>query len=352
MSPVDPDLESPTPVGPSDSNPQPDAEQPGAESNSAEHRQAARAVLDDIGLTEVDLPQLRPDARNRTSIVLPCDGPGGQQFLLKYFVPPEEGRFYPAGVRLTDYPRREAAFYRYLDTVDPERLTLPAPKTVVIDGGDPPRWILLERIASAVGPAEEVLDQNHVFELLQSVANLQRENLLGRRNFPLNRWDSVSYLERVRLMYDPVLFVIGEQRWTRSQEFFTEALRWNESRQQGVVHGDFTEQNVLIDEDGNPYLLDFERIGIGNIDHDFAWFWIHSERNPDWKRELFYRYVRDKVGSDRIRTEWGIRSAVVYLALRRLRFGYLMFGADDENIATNLALLDAALAGGGDLFPF
>ena len=52
------------------------------------------------------------------------------------------------------------------------------------------------------------------------------EALLGRRNFPLNRWDTVSYLDRVRMMYDPVLFVIGEQRWSRVQSFFNEALQW------------------------------------------------------------------------------------------------------------------------------
>ena len=152
-------------------------------------------------------------------------------------------------------------------------------------------------------------------------------------------------------MYDPVLFVIGEKRWTRTQEFFTQALQWTETRQPVLVHGDFTEQNVLVDQEGRAYLLDFERIGIGSENHDFAWFWIHSQRSREWKRDLLARYFNNHVGSDRVRAEWGIRAALVYLALRRLRFGYLMYGGNDEHATQNVALLDAALHGGGALFP-
>jgi aminoglycoside phosphotransferase (APT) family kinase protein len=117
------------------------------------------------------------------------------------------------------------------------------------------------------------------------------------------------------------------------------------------VHGDFIEQNILVDAEGRPYLLDFERVGIGSEDHDFTSFWIHSQRSSEWKRKLLARWFATHVGSDRIRSEWGIRAALVYLALRRLRFGYLMYGGQDEHATANLALLDAALDGGAALFP-
>ena len=256
-----------------------------------------------------------------------------------------------AGVRLDDYARRECAFYRYLDSVDAERRMMPAPKTIVLDSADPPNWILLERIDSAVGPDEEVMGADHIFELLKMLQSIPVDQLLGRRDFPLNRWDTFSYLDRVRKMYDPVLQVIGEKRWTQTSEFFDEALRWTETRQQTIVHGDFTANNILVNGDGKPYLIDFERIGIGNEDHDFAWFWIHSDRSQEWKQNLLARFFETRVGSERIRSEWGIRSAIVYLALRRLRFSLLILGDEDPNRAQNLGLLDAALMGSHDLFP-
>lgn len=311
---------------------------------------AARAVLADLGLREADT-RPPPRSEHNSSLLLPCEGAGGESYLLKFFIPPPEGHYYPAGVRLEDYARRESAFYRFLDSIDAGRRSLPAPRTVLIDSADPPRWILLERIASAVGPVQEVIGQEHVFDLLERLQGISSELLLGRRHFPLNRWDTISYLERVRLMYDPVLFVIGERRWTRCQEFFKEALRWTEARAPKLVHGDFTEQNVLVDPEGRPFLIDFERVGIGNEDHDLAWFWIHSKRSKDWKRALLERYLGERVGSDRIRSEWGIRASLVYLALRRLRFAILMHGDEAPTIPHNLALLDAALAGGEELFP-
>ncbi len=192
---------------------------------------------------------------------------------------------------------------------------------------------------------------DHVFELLAMLRAIPVEQLLGRRDFPFNRWDPFSYLDRVRKMYDPALHVIGERRWTQTMEFFDEALRWTETRKQTVVHGDFTAANILIDETGSPFLLDSERIGVGNEDHDFAWFWIHSKRSQDWKQNLVQRFFDHLVGSGRIRAEWGIRAAIVYLALRRLRFSHLILGDSDPNRAQNLGLLDAALIGSRDLFP-
>ena len=319
----------------------------------AEPEQLANAhqVIGELGLEVVGEMRRRFGVEHSSSLLVPCNGVDGRPFLLKFFVPPPEGKYYPAGVRIDDYARREGAFYRYLDSMDPERRMVSAPRTIVIDNRDPPRWILVERISGAVGPAEEVLSMDHVFELLRLIQDIPVDHLLGRRDFPLNRWDPVSLLERVRLMYDPVLYVIGEARWGRALEFFTEALRWNESRPQTVVHGDFTDHNILVDSEGRPFLLDFERIGIGNQDHDLGWFWIHSERSQEWKTSLLARYWERTVGSERIRSEWGIRSTLVYLALRRLRFSYLTCGDKDPDKAKNLGLLDAAMAGGAELFP-
>jgi aminoglycoside phosphotransferase (APT) family kinase protein len=318
---------------------------------TTDHLERARGVLRQLSLREADDVRVRPVSGHNTSLLLPCRGADDSHFLLKFFVPPAEGKFYPAGVRIDDYARREGAFYRLLDSLDPDRTQLPAPKTILLDSLDPPRWILLEWIAGAVGPAEEILGMGHVFDLLRRLQGIPVDALVGRRHFPLNHWDVVSYLERVRLMYDPVLQVIGERRWRRMQDFFGEALRWTEARPPTLVHGDFTEQNVLVDADGAPFLIDFERIGIGNEDHDFAWLWIHSERPQTWKRALIGRYLAQRVGSDRVKAEWGIRAALVYLALRRLRFGALMYGSDDSGAARNMALLDAVLRGGEDLFP-
>ena len=315
------------------------------------YRENAAQILTSLGLKEAENIRVRPASGHHSSIVVACDSASQHQYLLKYFIPPEEGHYYPAGVRLDDYARRECAFYRYLDSVDPERRMMPAPQTIVLDSADPPNWILLERIDSAIGPDEEVMGSDHIFELLRMLQSIPVDQLLGRRNFPLNRWDTFSHLDRVRKMYDPVLQVIGEKRWTQTSEFFDEALRWTETRQQTIVHGDFTANNILVNGDDKPYLIDFGRIGIGNEDHDFAWFWIHSDRSQEWKQNLLARFFETRMGSERIRSEWGIRSAIVYLALRRLRFSLLILGDEDPNRAQNLGLLDAALMGSHDLFP-
>lgn len=311
----------------------------------------ARAVLADLQLEESGPQHLRPVSGHRSSLLLPCNGANKQRYLLKFFIPPAESCYYPAGVRIDDYARREGAFYRYLDSTDPGRIQLPAPRTIVLDSADPPRWILLEWIPQAVGPVEEVLSMDHVFNLVSRLQSLSLDRLFGRRDFPLNHWTVVSYLERVRMMYDPVLKVIGDNRWRYTQDFFVEALNWIETRPPTLVHGDFTEQNILVDEDGKPFLVDFERIGFGSEDHDIAWLWIHSERPHGWKISLMQRFFGNRMGSQRIMAEWGIRSALVYLALRRLRFGFLISGHGDQGAARNLALLDAALVGGVDLFP-
>ena len=125
--------------------------------------------------------------------------------------------------RADDYARREVGFYRLLDSIDPDRRDFPAPRTIAVGPGDPPRWVLLEWKPHAVGPAEEVIGQDHVIELQRRLAAVPTERLLGRRGFPLEHWDPIGYLDRIRHMYDAVLFVLGEARWRHVQRFFAEA---------------------------------------------------------------------------------------------------------------------------------
>ena len=307
------------------------------------------SVLSDLGLTR------RPNnillSGHGTSLPVICDGRDGHSFLLKWYLPPKAGQTYPAGSRAEDFARREVGFYRMLDSIDPERCELPAPRTVLVGPGDPPQWLLLEWLRAAKGPSEEVLSTDHVFYLIDKLQALPIDRLLGRRDFPLNHWDPIGYLERIRLMYDSVLFVIGEQRWRHMQIFFDEAVRWTDGRKPVLVHGDFCEQNIVIDENGNPFLIDFERVGMGNIDHDIALFWIHTNRNQDWKRNLIRRWFGARFGGDRIRAEWGIRTTLALLAMQRLRYGYLIHGDEDPRQSANLAMLDATIAGGAELFP-
>jgi hypothetical protein len=63
------------------------------------------------------------------------------------------------------------------------------------------------------------------------------------------------------------------------------------------------------------------------------------------------RWLGRRVGGDRIRAEWGIRATIALLAVQRLRWGYLTHGDEDPRQSANLALLDAAISGGSDLFP-
>ncbi len=315
-----------------------------------QHEKAARELLGSLDL-EASVQGCGIASGHRSSLPLLARSRDGRTFLLKYYLPPAPGTILPAQVRHEDFARRETGFYRLLDSIDPERRDFPAPRTIAVGAGEPAPWLLLEWLPAAIGPPEEVIGQDHVLNLLSKLAALPTERLMGRRGLPLEHWDPIGYLDRIRNMYDAVLFVLGEARWRQLQRFFAEAVRWTDGRPHVLVHGDFQEDNVIVTDDDQPFLVDFERIGIGNRDHDFAWYWLHSERHPEWKRDLLMRWLGDAVGGDRIRAEWGIRSAIAYLAIRRLRWGYLTHGDEDPRASANLALLDATLEGGGALFP-
>lgn len=315
-----------------------------------QHERAARELLHSLDLELVERSSPLASG-HRSSLLLLGQNHAGKMFLLKYYVPPAKGVILPAQTRYEDFARRETGFYRLLDSIDPNRREFPAPKTVAFGPGEPAPWLLLEWLPAAVGPPEEVVAQDHVITLLQQVASIPTDRMMGRRGLPMEHWEPIGYLDRIRSMYDAVLFVLGEPRWRQLQRFFAEAVRWTDGRKHVLVHGDFQGDNVVVTETDQPFLVDFEQIGIGNRDHDFAWFWLHSDRRPEWKRELLLRWLGNTVGGDRIRSEWGIRSAVTYLAIRRLRWGFLSHGDEDPRASANLALLDAALEGGAALFP-
>ena len=314
------------------------------------HQRAVHDLLEDLQLREVDQP-VRLQSGHRSSLPVVAAGQGGRTFLLKYYLPIPADTLLPVGVRADDFARRETGFYRLLDSMDPERREFPAPRTIAFGPGDPPAWLLLQWLPGAVGPKEEVIGQEHVHTLLRRLATMPTDRLLGRRGFPLEHWDPIGYLDRIRGMYDSVLFVLGDARWRHLQRFFGEAVRWTDGRPHVLVHGDFQESNIVVNDDDRAFLVDFECVGIGNRDHDFAWYWLHSDRHPEWKRQLLNRWLGALVGGDRIRAEWGIRSTIAYLAIRRLRWGYLVHGDEDLRRSANLALLDAAIEGGGALFP-
>lgn len=315
-----------------------------------EHLQAARTLMRDLQLHEIEQPRAMVSGHH-SSLPLLAKGAGDRTFLLKYYLPHAPDVILPSGVRAEDYGRRETGFYRLLDSIDPERREFPAPRTIAVGPGEPVQWLLLEWLPSAAGPAEEMISQDHVHELMHKLSSMPTERLMGRRGFPLEHWDPIGYLDRIRNMYDAVLFVIGEARWRNLQRFFGEAVRWTDGRPHVMVHGDFQEANIVVTDDDRPFLVDFECVGIGNRDHDFAWYWLHSDRHPEWKKDLLHRWLGHTVGGDRIRAEWGIRSAIAYLAIRRLRWGYLKHGEEDPRLGSNIALLDATLEGGTALFP-
>lgn len=313
-------------------------------------KQEALQVLDDLGLEPCEPMRQRLVSGHASSLLMLAEGTGGRRFVLKHYLPTPD-RIWPAGVQPQDYARRECGFYRLLDEIDPRRRDFPAPRTVLIGPGDPPRWLLLEHVPMAPGPAREVIASDHCFRLIEKLREFPQDRLVGRRSLPLNHWNPIGYMERVRLMYESVLNVLGERRWRQLQAFFDEAVRWIDSRKAVLVHGDFCEENLVVTEDDEPWLVDFERIGVGNEDHDIAWLWIHSTRDQGWKKNLILRWFGNRVGGDRVRCEWGIRAALAYMAVRRLRWGYLREGEDDPRQSSNLALLDATLAGGSELFP-
>ena len=105
--------------------------------------QEAHAVLAELGLRPSERgPQLH--SSHNSSVPIACEGTDGRGFLLKWFLPPKPHHIYPAGAKPEDFARREAGFYRLLDSIDPERRDLPAPRTILVGPGDPPRWLLLE----------------------------------------------------------------------------------------------------------------------------------------------------------------------------------------------------------------
>jgi hypothetical protein len=209
------------------------------EITSDPHHQAALAVLGELHLRAADR-QRGLISGHRTSLPIIAEGQGGRQFLLKYYLPSPPDAVLPAGARPDDYARREVGFYRLLDSIDPERRDFRPRARSCVGPGDPAGLDPARMAARRRGPDRRSHRPGSRRELLQRLARLPTERLLGRRSFPLEHWDPIGYLDRIRAMYDAVLFVLGEARWRHVQRFFAEAVRWTDGRKQVLVHGDFT----------------------------------------------------------------------------------------------------------------
>ena len=85
----------------------------------------AHQTLADLGL-QPSTRRLPLQSSHGSSVPIAAEGQNGRMFLLKWFLPPRQDHIYPAGARPEDFARREAGFYRLLDSIDPERRDLPA----------------------------------------------------------------------------------------------------------------------------------------------------------------------------------------------------------------------------------
>ena len=64
------------------------------DTETTEHTERASAVLASLGL-RLGTGRTRPVSGHNGSILLPCRGADDRRFLLKFFIPPPDGRFYP-----------------------------------------------------------------------------------------------------------------------------------------------------------------------------------------------------------------------------------------------------------------
>ena len=164
-------------------------------------------------------------------------------------------------------------------------------------------------------------------------------------------------------MYDDLLRdVVGDERWRRNAPGVLRRgdMRWAESRPLTVlVHGDFTEDNIVVDPDGSsPYLVDFERVGHRPRRTTTLPASGSTRERPDgvasWR--LLERYLGHVAwGRSGSAAEWGIRvQHSCTWRMRRLRFATRPVrrrSRPSSRARQPRALLDAALDGRGRAVP-
>ncbi len=299
------------------------------------------ACLEELGLE----PQQAQPFQSHDALFLPALGRDGHPFLFKYFLSCPVGLFEPGLDPEGDCRRREAAFYRFLDVVDRDRVFLNVPRLVITDQADPPRWVLLEGIPGLHTAREETPRPDWLLDAIASIQRIPLRLTQGRRGLSLERWDPYAHREAIFKMREQVEPKVGPKAWDLLARTLNEAREWTDSQDPVLVCGDFQEDSLLLDEDGRIYLQDFRRVGWGNPDHDFSWLWVGTSRGKEYKDQLLQRYCASMGPSERTRVEWAIRSTAIYRACVALSTA-----ETPGEIAPAGELLERAILGGPYLF--
>lgn len=297
--------------------------------------------IEELGLQ----PRESQPFQTHNALFLQAEGRDGRLFLFKFYLSCPVGRFEPGLDPEGDCCRREAAFYRFLDVVDRDRVFLNVPRLVITDQGDPPRWVLLEGIPGLRKATEEPPRPDWLLDAMVSLQRIPLRLTQGRRGLALERWDPYAHREVVLKMREHVEPKVGPKAWDLLVRTLNEAREWTDSQEPVLVTGDFQDDSILMDEDGRIYLQEFRRVGWGNPDHDFSWYWVGTTRGKEFRDQLFQRYCASMGPSERARVEWAIRSTAIYRASLALSQSNTT-----EEIASAGELLERAILGGTYLF--
>ncbi len=297
--------------------------------------------LEELGLE----PRENQPFQSHDALFLQAYGRDGRLFLFKFYLSCPVGRFEPGLDPEGDCRRREAAFFRFLDVVDRDRVFLNVPRLVITDQADPPRWILMEGIEGLRPAAGERPRPDWLLDAMASIQRIPLRLTQGRRGLTLERWDPYAHREVILRMEAQVEPKVGPKAWDLLVRTLNEAREWTDSQDPVLVCGDFQEDSLLLDKDGRIYLQDFRRVGWGNPDHDLSWYWVGSSGDQEYRDQLLQRYCASMGPSERARVEWAIRSTAIYRACLSLSTAQT-----PGEIAPAGELLERAILGGPYLF--
>lgn len=298
-------------------------------------------IIEELGLE----PEGTLPLQAHQALLVPARGRDGNPFLLKYFQPCPVGKFDPSNDPEGECQRREAAFYRFLDVVDRERCLLNSPRLVLTDPRDPPRWVLLEGLEGMRVAGGEELRLDWLADALRALQRISLKLTLGRRGLMLERWDPYAHREVVFRMQGLVEPKVGPKAWDLLVRTLHEAREWTDSQDPVLVAGRFQDEMLLLDDHGRIYLHEFRRVGFGNPDHDFGWYWARCRRAPEFKQRLLQLYCSNLGTSGSLRVEWAVRGVAIYLACVKLADA-----GPGEDLGETLELLERAILGGSHFF--
>ncbi len=292
------------------------------------------SIMEELGLTPLHpMPMVCTN-----SLFFHAKGRDGRLFLLKAFKPCPVGRFDPGADPGGTCQKREASFYRFLDVVDRDRCFINVPKLVLSDPEDPPKWLLFEGCQDMEPAQGKELRMDWLIDASKALQRFPVKLTFGRRGLTLERWDPYAHREVIFRMREEVEPKIGQKAWDLLCRTLNEAREWVDTQDPVLVNGCFQEENLLVDSMGRIYIHDFRRVGLGNPDHDFSWFWIYSKRNEEFKNRLFNLYVSQLDAPAKIRLEWAMRSIAIYKACLEIAEG-----TDVDSLKESKELLEKAL---------